>query len=133
MLNHRRSNTLHDRKTKYLLLSPSSPLQSVVSYIRHSVRTLLPPFPPGSSLTGNGLLVSDGEVHKRQRRLSNPAFRRAAVEAYAAAMVSAAQRLLGSRWQQPGVHVHEVLQDQKGLFHAADNHHSDAAPVLPTS
>lgn len=33
----------------------------------------------GSSLTGNGLLVSDGEVWRRQRRLSNPAFRRVRV------------------------------------------------------
>ena len=37
-------------------------------------------FFPGSSLTGNGLLVSDGEVWKKQRRLSNPAFRKAAVD-----------------------------------------------------
>lgn len=55
-------------------------------------------FFPGSSLAGNGLLVSDGEVWRRQRRLSNPAFRRAAVEAYAAAMVSAAQGLLDGAW-----------------------------------
>lgn len=33
-------------------------------------------FFPGSALAGNGLLVSDGEVWKRQRRLSNPAFRK---------------------------------------------------------
>lgn len=37
-------------------------------------------FFPGSSLTGNGLLVSDGEVWRRQRRMSNPAFRKAAVD-----------------------------------------------------
>ncbi len=55
--------------------------------------------PTGSSLTGNGLLVSDGEVHKRQRRLSNPAFRKAAVETYAAAMVSATLSTLDNRWQ----------------------------------
>ncbi|KAF5834729.1 cytochrome P450, partial [Dunaliella salina] len=59
-------------------------------------------FFPGSSLTGNGLLVSDGEVHKRQRRLSNPAFRKAAVETYAAAMVSATQNTLINRWQSGG-------------------------------
>eukprot|EP00898_Chlorokybus_atmophyticus_P007097 jgi/Chlat1/7389/Chrsp6S07422 len=38
---------------------------------------------PGSSLTGDGLLVSDGELWRRQRRLSNPAFRQAAVDSYA--------------------------------------------------
>lgn len=40
-------------------------------------------FLPGSSLAGNGLLVSDGPVWRRQRQLSNPAFRSAAVQAYA--------------------------------------------------
>jgi uncharacterized C2H2 Zn-finger protein len=36
-------------------------------------------FFPGSSLAGNGLLVSDGDTWQRQRRLANPAFRRTAV------------------------------------------------------
>lgn len=40
-------------------------------------------FFPNSSLAGNGLLVSDGAVWRRQRQLSNPAFRTAAVQAYA--------------------------------------------------
>lgn len=40
-------------------------------------------FFPGSSLAGEGLLVSDGEVWRRQRQLANPAFRKAAVERYA--------------------------------------------------
>ncbi len=40
-------------------------------------------FFPGSSLAGNGLLVSDGPLWRRQRQLSNPAFRRAAIDSYA--------------------------------------------------
>jgi cytochrome P450 len=40
-------------------------------------------FFPGSQLAGNGLLVSDGPVWRRQRQLSNPAFRAAAVASYA--------------------------------------------------
>ncbi len=40
-------------------------------------------FFPGSSLAGNGLLVSDGPIWQRQRQLSNPAFRQRAVETYA--------------------------------------------------
>lgn len=39
-------------------------------------------FFPGSRLAGNGLLVSDGALWKRQRQLSNPAFRKAAVDSY---------------------------------------------------
>ena len=58
-------------------------------------------FLPGSSLAGNGLLVSDGEVWRRQRQLAAPAFRRAAVDSYAAAMASCTQAALadGRRWR----------------------------------
>lgn len=55
-------------------------------------------FFPGSKLTGNGLLVSDGEEWARQRKLSNPAFRRAAVAAYAEAMCALTQEMLRERW-----------------------------------
>ena len=40
-------------------------------------------FFPGSSLAGNGLLVSDGATWRRQRQLSNPAFRSATLATYA--------------------------------------------------
>ncbi|EFJ44932.1 hypothetical protein VOLCADRAFT_82539 [Volvox carteri f. nagariensis] len=59
-------------------------------------------FFPGSSLAGNGLLVSDGPVWQRQRRLSNPAFRRAAVEAYSGAMVAATCDMLDNQWVAGG-------------------------------
>jgi cytochrome P450 len=36
-------------------------------------------FFPNSALAGNGLLVSDGDTWRRQRRMTNPAFRRTAV------------------------------------------------------
>jgi cytochrome P450 len=41
---------------------------------------------------GNGLLTSEGDVHRRQRRLMQPAFHRERIEAYAQAMVAAAGR-----------------------------------------
>jgi cytochrome P450 len=60
-------------------------------------------FFPGSSLAGNGLLVSDGDAWRRQRQLAAPAFRRAAVDAYAPAMVRcAAAALLGERVEEGG-------------------------------
>ena len=57
-------------------------------------------FFPGSALTGEGLLVSDGAVWKRQRRLSNPAFRAAAVASYATSMGAAAVAMTrgGGAW-----------------------------------
>lgn len=55
-------------------------------------------FFPGSSLAGEGLLVSDGDVWARQRRLSNPAFRRASVDTYADAMAKAGAALIAGPW-----------------------------------
>jgi cytochrome P450 len=56
-------------------------------------------FFPGSSLAGNGLLVSDGDMWRRQRQLSAPAFRKAAIDVYAAAMVrETAELLLVQQW-----------------------------------
>jgi cytochrome P450 len=48
-------------------------------------------------LLGEGLLTSEGEVHRRQRRLAQPAFHRARVSAYGATMTQYAQRL-SDRW-----------------------------------
>ena len=44
-------------------------------------------------LVGNGLLTSQGEEWKRQRRLSSPAFHRERIAAYAATMVDFTRRL----------------------------------------
>lgn len=68
-------------------------------------------FFPGSSLAGNGLLVSDGEIWQRQRQLSTPAFRRAAIEKYASSMLQCTTETLltGSRWR-PGA-IRDVYAD----------------------
>src|SRR5580698_5203400 len=49
-------------------------------------------------LLGEGLITSDGEIHKRQRRIAAPAFHRQRIQAYASTMVerSAAMR---NAWQ----------------------------------
>lgn len=68
-------------------------------------------FFPGSSLAGNGLLVSDGEVWRRQRRLAAPSFRKAAVERYATSMIDCTRKnLLDRRKWRPGA-VRNVYSD----------------------
>jgi cytochrome P450 len=49
-------------------------------------------------LLGEGLLTSEGEFHRRQRRLAQPAFHRARVASYAASMIDYAA-LMRARWQ----------------------------------
>ena len=53
-------------------------------------------------LLGDGLLTSEGEFHRRQRRLSQPAFHRQRIAGYAGTMVHYANRVAGS-WQDGGV------------------------------
>ncbi|MCP3798435.1 cytochrome P450 [Allokutzneria sp. A3M-2-11 16] len=61
---------------------------------------------------GNGLALSDGPFHRRQRRLMLPAFSRQRLRQYAEPMVTATEELLGS-WR-PG-EVREVDADMKAL------------------
>jgi len=49
-------------------------------------------------LLGEGLLTSEGEFHRRQRRLAQPAFHRQRIAAYSAVMVDFAARIR-DRWQ----------------------------------
>lgn len=96
-------------------------------------------FFPGSSLAGNGLLVSDGALWRRQRQLANPAFRRAAVERYASAMVECTTETLlkRARWR-PGA-IRDVYADFNeltlritltALFGAGNLNSSDAKLVI---
>lgn len=49
-------------------------------------------------LLGEGLLTSEGEFHRRQRRLAQPAFHRQRIAAYGAVMTERAERI-GAEWQ----------------------------------
>jgi cytochrome P450 len=49
-------------------------------------------------LLGEGLLTSEGEFHRRQRRLAQPAFHRQRVAAYGRVMVEYAERV-SARWR----------------------------------
>jgi len=50
-------------------------------------------------LLGEGLITSDGEVHKRQRRIAAPAFHRQRIQAYASVMVERAAAMRDS-WRE---------------------------------
>ena len=52
-------------------------------------------------LLGDGLLTSDGEFHRQQRRLVQPAFHRKRVESYASEMVRFTEEMLAT-WQPGG-------------------------------
>lgn len=58
---------------------------------------------------GNGLLTSEGEFWRRQRRLAQPAFHRERIAAYSRLMVAATERML-ERWQDgQTLDVHEEM------------------------
>lgn len=59
-------------------------------------RSLRSPF--FQRLVGKGLLTSEGEVWKRQRRLAQPAFHRQRISSYGDVMVEYTQRMMAS-WQ----------------------------------
>lgn len=50
------------------------------------------------SMLGNGLLISEGDFWRRQRRLASPAFHKDRIAAYASIMVDYTERHLAS-WQ----------------------------------
>jgi cytochrome P450 len=61
-------------------------------------------------LVGEGLLTSEGELWRRQRRLGRPAFQRQQIERYAAVMVEHTESMLGS-WHDGQVRdTHEDMR-----------------------
>src|SRR6266851_1200798 len=64
-------------------------------------------------LLGNGLLISEGEFWRRQRRLAQPAFQREQIAAYGDVMVTYSERRLGA-WQDG-----EVRDVHREMMHLA--------------
>lgn len=62
-----------------------------------------------SKYLGNGLLISDGEFWKRQRRLAQPAFHTRRVHTYADTMVEYAQDMLKDWEGQDSLRVDEAM------------------------
>jgi cytochrome P450 len=62
-------------------------------------------------ITGNGLLLSEGEFWRKQRKLAQPAFHHKRIESYAAAMVEETERAIAA-WQtdQPFDVLFEMTQ-----------------------
>ena len=60
-------------------------------------------------VVGNGLLTSEGDFWRRQRRLAQPAFHRDRIAAYAQVMVGAAEGLLSSWWPGQVRDIHEDM------------------------
>ncbi|MGO8947291.1 MAG: cytochrome P450 [Ktedonobacterales bacterium] len=62
---------------------------------------------------GDGLLTTDGDFHRQQRRLIQPAFHKRRVESYASIMVQHTQEMLDQEWR-PGARV-DVAQAMRDL------------------
>ncbi len=96
---------------RLLLVSDPALIESVlVANSRHFVK--------GAGLRrnrhvfGNGLLVSDGDFWRRQRRLAQPAFHRQRIAAYADTMVAYTERLLAG-WRDG--ETRDLHQEMMGL------------------
>ncbi len=68
-----------------------------VLVLNHSKFTKPPAFQRSSALLGTGLLTAEGELHRRRRRLAQPAFGSDRMEAYAATITRSAARV-HERW-----------------------------------
>ena len=95
----------------YLLNGPDHVEQVLVKNNRNFVKGRY--FRQELSFLVRGLLTSEGEFWRRQRRLSQPAFHRERINAYGEVMVSYAQRMLEG-WR--GGEKRDVHQEMMGLL-----------------
>ncbi len=80
---------------------------------------------------GNGLIISEGDFHKRQRRLMQPAFHSKRINAYAETMVDYSQRMLKGWRNGAQIDIHEAMSTLtrqivlKTLFNTDDSPEAD--------
>jgi cytochrome P450 len=84
--------------TAYFLYHPDDIEYVVATNAKNFIKSRNQRSPLFRRLVGNGLLTSEGETWKRQRRLAQPAFHRQRISAYAETMVDFAGRLI-STWK----------------------------------
>jgi cytochrome P450 len=94
----------------YMLNHPDLIEQVLVTQYPNFVKSSV--YRRGLRILGNGLLTSEGDFWRRQRRLSQPAFHQERVAAYGKVMVAYANRLL-DQWQEG--EVRDVHQDMMQL------------------
>jgi len=80
----------------YFLNHPDLIKEVLVTNTQHFMKGLA--LQRAKRLLGQGLLTSEGEFHRRQKRLAQPAFHRARIAAYGESMVDYAARMR-ERWQ----------------------------------
>ncbi|HUS10086.1 MAG TPA: cytochrome P450 [Pyrinomonadaceae bacterium] len=84
--------------TAYFLYHPDDIEYVLSTNAKNFIKSRNQRSPLFQRLVGNGLLTSDGEEWKRQRRLAQPAFHRHRINTYAETMVDYAARTV-SNWQ----------------------------------
>jgi cytochrome P450 len=82
----------------YFLYHPNDIEYVVSTNAKNFIKSRNQRSPLFQRLVGKGLLTSEGETWKRQRRLAQPAFHRQRINAYAETMVEYAERTI-ARWQ----------------------------------
>lgn len=78
------------RRRFYLVSDPEAIRGVLVSKAQHFIKS--PILRSADLVLGQGLLLSEGDLHRRQRRLMQPAFHAQRVTAYAADMVALTER-----------------------------------------
>jgi cytochrome P450 len=98
--------------TAYFLYHPNDIEFVVSTNAKNFIKSRNQRSPLFRRLVGNGLLTSEGDVWKRQRRLAQPAFHRQRINAYAETMVEYAERTI-STWHDR--EVRDIHRDMMRL------------------